>query len=324
VDIGYALTKGFIQGLTEFLPVSSTAHLIFTDHLLGGLWAQSIHPNEAEFYDILLHMGTLGAVIVYFRQDLSQVLQAVVGKSSSASQGGISGDAASRCPFPSLARWSQNIPNWVWLLAVSMVLTVGFILLLLKGSEVVMAQMGWLGPNVGDISEFFLAHPQLVALHLMGTGCLMFLVDRQSAKPVPAYQQHHKPGDLSRMTLRQAVVVGLAQGWAAIFHGFSRSGTTISGGLLSGLDRYTATRYTFLLSIPTFLMAMVYESLKILKLDLSGHLDWTPMLAGTVVSGLVGYGCVKYFLRFVANHSLLPFSIYCWIVSTLMLWHFSQ
>ena len=315
MDIGYALAKGLIQGLTEFLPVSSTAHLIFSDHLLGG-WTQGVDPHEAEFFDILLHMGTLGAVIVFFRHELVQVFRAIATNPADPES---CDTPSSSCPMKMLGAFGQRFPNWVWFIAISSFITVVLILSALKGSEMMMANMGWTAPNVTDISEYFLAHPQWVALHLFGTGTLMFLVDRQSSRAQPSNQT---PGDLSQMTIKQAIAVGAAQSWAAIFHGFSRSGTTISAGLFAGMDRYTATRYTFLLSIPTFIMAMVYESLKIMKLDLSGNLDWMPMILGTVVSGVVGYVCVKLFLRFVANNSLLPFSIYCWIVSAFMLWHF--
>ena len=104
--------------------------------------------------------------------------------------------------------------------------------------------------------------------------------------------------------------MALAQGLAAL-PGFSRSGWTIATGLFNGLDRLTAAKYSFLLSIPIILGAsMVYP---FIELDLSELLtyNWFEIIVGTIVSGLVGYVCIKYFLKFVSNFSLNIFGVYC-------------
>jgi undecaprenyl-diphosphatase len=298
LDIGHAILKGFLQGLTEFLPVSSTAHLIFTDALakVFGWQSHPTFPAEEEFYDILLHLGTLAAVLYYFRGDLWQMLQIYLGKSTE--------EESPHSPG------SLNLKRLPIYMTVSMAFTVGLILTMLKGSEVVMAQLHLTSPGVSDISEFYLHHPQLVAFHLMITGCLLYFTDWFSAK----HQLAIETGSSQPFIMKNAIAIGIAQSCAAIFHGISRSGSTISAGLASGADRLTATRYSFLLSIPTFLMAAVYETLKLSKLGSMGHLDWPVMLVGTVISGVVGYLCVRYFIQFVARNRLTVFAIYCWVV----------
>lgn len=304
VDIEHAVLKGAIQGLTEFLPVSSTAHLIFIDALANrfGWHSTPPLPGEEEFFDIMLHLGTLVAVVFYFRHELWAMALGLFGKPIPAQDG-----AAAIDPWD---------PKRLFLyLVVSMAVTVVLILGVLKGSEVVMAAMGWARPGMSDLSEFYLQTPRFVALHLVGTGCLLFGVERLLAKR-PA-------GSPVLFSMRNALMVGVSQAIAAIFHGFSRSGTTITGGVLSGLDRVSAGRYTFLLSIPTFLMAAVYECLKICKIGSLEHLDWGAMVLGMVVSAVVGYFCVAGFLRYLARHRLTVFSWYCWAVGSFMFFFFS-
>jgi undecaprenyl-diphosphatase len=295
VDFGYAILKGIIQGLAEFLPISSTAHLIFIDAIFRALgWeGHAPTPIQEEFFDILLHMGTLAAVLFYFRGDLANILRAVVSKSGSIATKPVVGNINNR-----------QLPIYI---AISMVVTVVFILSMLKGTGLIFQHFGWTSEHVKNLSDFYMVSPKFVALHLIITGFMLYFTERFSAGS--------KPGKI-RFATKNALVIGLFQGFAAIFHGLSRSGSTIAGGLLSGVDRLTATRYSFLLSIPTFMMAMVYEAIKIMQAGHLDHLDWPPMIAGTIIAGLVGYFCVKYFIRFVAVNRLTVFAIYCWVVGS--------
>ena len=110
--------------------------------------------------------------------------------------------------------------------------------------------------------------------------------------------------------LKTSILIGLAQGLAAL-PGFSRSGWTIATGLFMGLDRVTAARYSFLLSIPIILGAsMVYPLVKIDVAEAIGY-NWTAILVGTVVSGITGYLCIKYFMKFISKFSLAIFGYYC-------------
>ena len=307
MDIPHAIIKAVVQGLTEFLPVSSTAHLIFTDALSQrlGLAAEAALHGEAEFYDVLLHMGTLTAVIVYFRRELTTIIATMLGR-----------EAALDAHTDTLSQF--DIKKLPWQLALTTTVTVLFALAMLKGSEIVMQHMGWTSAHVMDISEFYLANPQWVAVHLLVTGCLLFITETVSSRR-QARQHPLADAPTRQFTTKDALVIGLFQGVAAIFHGVSRSGSTISGGLASGTDRLTAARYSFLVSIPVFCLAIGYETLKILRLGILDALNWPAMLIGFVVAAMVGYLCVSYFIRFVASNSLKPFAIYCWIVGSLLL-----
>lgn len=110
--------------------------------------------------------------------------------------------------------------------------------------------------------------------------------------------------------MKTSILIGLAQGLAAL-PGFSRSGWTIATGLFCGLDRVTAARYSFLLSIPIILGAsMVYPLVKIDVAEAINY-NWTAILVGTIVSGITGYLCIKYFMKFISKFSLAIFGYYC-------------
>ena len=288
MDLGYAVFKGVLQGLTEFLPVSSTAHLILTDYWWHRLTGSSIPMAEAEFFDIMLHLGTLSAVLFYYRNDLAGLFSR---KST-------------------LVKSTR--PVWQ-LAALSSVITVAWILFWLKGSELVFKATNLVTPTIENLSDLIMATPAWVACHLLVTGSLLFWTERQRSKSANSGQP------VSGLT---AVLIGLAQGCAAIFHGLSRSGSTISMGLLCGLDRVTATQYAFVLSIPTFIMATVYECKKLSDMGHMDKLDWPPMLIGVLCAAVVGYVCIKGFLKFVGRYPLTGFAVYCWIVGLIMLANF--
>jgi len=298
MDLGYSLLKGLIQGLTEFLPVSSTAHLTFANAISERFgWQPPLRPGEDEFFDILLHMGTLLAVVFYFRSDLWLLLQVCLGK------------APKDSVDPPSGLILRKLPGFLLLSSAS---TVVFVLAIKKVSGIVMEKMGWTSKLVQDLSDYYFAHPQWVAIHLMIVGLLLFLTERLSKRTTSG--ESFGPFN--------AIVIGLVQGCAAIFHGISRSGSTISAGLATGLDRMTATRYTFMLSIPTFILAAGYEAIKLH--DAIGTLNWPVMLAGFAVSAISGYLCVKYLIRFVASHSLNGFAVYCLVMGAIMLYIFTS
>jgi undecaprenyl-diphosphatase len=297
MDLGYSVLKGLIQGLTEFLPVSSTAHLTFANAIFERFhWQPPLRPGEDEFFDILLHLGTLISVVYYFRSDLWQIFGIFLGKTPADATDSQSGLSLKKLPL---------------FLATSSVATIIFVLMMKKISSAVMAHMGWATATVQDLSDYYFAHPQWVAIHLMIVGCLLFFTEKVSSR------SSEKRCTGQGFRLGHSLVIGLVQGCAAIFHGISRSGSTISAGLILGLDRITATRYTFLLSIPTFLIAAAYEAMKF-NGQMHG-LDWPIMLLGMLTSTISGYFCVKYLIRFVASHSLVGFAVYCWAIGILML-----
>jgi undecaprenyl-diphosphatase len=326
------LLKAVIQGLAEFLPISSTAHLIFSDAIRRELFHEvaqahtGLAMQQEAFFDIWLHMGTLLAVLIYFRRELGVFFRAIVLKPRNT---GLE---------PAELFLARNI---FLKLLIAFFVSVGTILVVLKISGLIMGPMGLLGPEVEDLSDYYLKHPQFVAIHLVGTGILLTVAEcftkRQPAVPVetsdtpPTLMQQ-----IGNIPLKSAVAVGLAQSWAAIFHGFSRSGTTMCAGMFSGLNKAQAAKFTFLLSIPTFLAAMVYECLKLRSVIASaaqttlvpgqewsillGSFDWFWMVIAMLVAAVVGYVCVAFFIQFISRRSLMGFAIYCWLVAAGMFW----
>lgn len=264
-----AILMGIVQGLSEFLPVSSSAHLVFTSNFYKvfkniPIVAQS---NEEVFFDIMLHLGTLIAVLIFFRKDVLDILRALI----------------SACKKRDFSEHKAKLALYI-----------------IVGTLVTIA----LALPFNEIAEHLVYHPALVGGLLIITGGVLFFSEYLSKK---------KDNKSDRVNLKQALLIGLAQG-VAVLPGFSRSGWTMATGLFTGLDRQTAARYSFLLSIPIILGAsMVYPIIKIDIAEAVGY-NWFAILAGTVVSGIVGYLCIKYFMKFISKFSLNVFGYYCVIM----------
>jgi undecaprenyl-diphosphatase len=262
VTFWQAILLGALQGLTEFLPVSSSAHLILAQRLLPGFSQPGI------LFDVMLHVGTLVAVFVYFREKIGALL----------------GDAVSRDPSRRRAAWKV-----AFLLAVSVGLT-GAVTLPLK--KLALDGMESL-PRIG--------------LALLATAGVL------AAAQVVGGRRGAGGRPLEEMRFVDAALVGACQSLSAIFHGFSRSGNTISVGLFAGLSRRAAAEYSFLLSIPTILAAALVENVS--EYRHSGHLvvDGSHLgvyAAGMATAALVGYLAVASLLRLVVSMRLQPFVVY--------------
>ncbi len=255
-----AVLLGIVQGLTEFLPVSSSGHLAVAAHLLG------IAPDLGS--SILLHAGTLVAVIVFYARDLWAILQGVFG--------------AGREP----KKWRRLF----WLLVIASVPT--GIMGLLLASRVEQA--------FGSLTA--------VGVSFILTGVVLWVAG-------------HKPAGrtgVSRATPWQAVVVGIGQG-IAVFPGISRSGLTVSTGLLLGFEREFAARFAFLLSVPAIAGAFALDLLH--GVGASGAMAWHgPDWLGFAVAAVTGYASISILLRIIEKGKLSVFSYYCWLVGLLTLW----
>lgn len=260
-----AILMGIVQGLSEFLPISSSAHLVFTSNFYKVFKGIEIiqESNEEIFFDIMLHFGTLIAVLIFFRKEIMEILKAL---------------------FNSIKTkdFSDKNSKFGLYIMLGTIITVVIALPMEK------------------IAEKLVYSPAIVGMLLVLTGFVLFYSEYRSKK-IPTKNE---------VDLKSSIFIAIAQGLAAL-PGFSRSGWTIATGLFNGLDRLTAARYSFLVSIPIILGAsMVYPFIKI---DLHEALtyNWIAIAAGTIVSGLVGYLCIKYFLKFVAKFSLAIFGYYC-------------
>jgi undecaprenyl-diphosphatase len=257
-----AALLGLVQGVTEFLPVSSSAHLILARAFFGF--------DGDKFglaFDVACHVGTLIAVLIYFRQDLARMVAALP-----------------RLFNPGADEESRLI----WLLVVGTL-------------PAVVAGLAFRRL----IEE--LRTPAVAAVTL-ALGAILFFVAERGAKT---------RGDRS-LTMVEALLIGVAQALALV-PGVSRSGATITVALLLGLRRTDAARFIFLLAIPAILGAAASEAPKLLKAGLDGGASL--IVIGIVASAVVGYAAVKYFIRYLGNHSLAAFAWYrIALAATVVVW----
>ena len=250
-----AVLLGAIQGLTEFLPVSSSAHLLLARAFFG--W--ELPPEFGLAFDVALHVGTLAAILVFFRTEIIAMTRSLPGVL-----------AARPSPAALMLR----------------LIAIGTI-------PVVIVALAF-----NDIIEQVLRTPTVAAAALAFGAVLMLAAERLG----PRTRSEDSIG------WREAVLIGCAQA-AALIPGMSRSGTTIAIGMFLGLRRDAAARFTFLLAIPAMLAAAAKEAIAMASMPLppgSGSL----LAAGVVVSAVVGYVTIKYFLRYLGGHKLDVFAAY--------------
>jgi undecaprenyl-diphosphatase len=255
MDYFQAVILGIVEGLTEFLPVSSTGHLTIAEKVLG----LPVDDPAITAYTAVIQMGAILAVVVYFWRDISRIAKAW-------SVGLVK---------PELRGKLDHRMGWYIILGS---IPIGIVGLLAK-----------------DVITGPLRSLWVVAVALIAWSGVMLYAEKRGGRT-------RGEKDLS---LRDVVVVGLVQ-CVALVPGVSRSGATISTGLLAGLDRVTATRLSFFLSIPALVAAGLYE----LKDALSGDIGIGQTVVGTVVSFVVAYASVAWLLRFVAGNSIGKFVPY--------------
>jgi len=240
-----------VQGLTEFLPISSSAHLILVPQL-------SDWPDQGLAFDVAVHVGTLSAVVWYFRCEVITMAR----------------DWGRSC----VRRQQTGESRLAWAVVLGSIPVAIFGLLL------------------HDRVDTTLRSPLVIAWATIGFGLLLWLADVIG----------RRMRDEHRLNWKDVVVIGLAQALALI-PGTSRSGITMTAGLLMGLTRTAAARFSFLLSIPAILMAGTYKALKLIE---QGSVEWLPLLLGAVISALTAYLCIHWFLKLLDRIGMLPFVIY--------------
>ncbi len=269
MNLFQALILGIVQGLTEFLPISSSAHLVLVPYFLG--WDKTIPVEQIFPFGVLVQLGTLLAVIVYFWKDLWAILKAWFD--------GI----LRRKPFES----AEARMGWYIILAT---IPAGIFGLLIKKQV-----------------EAAFNSPAATGLFLLVTAAFL----------VAAEIFGKSKRSLASIGWLDALVMGLFQA-AAIFPGVSRSGSTITGGMLRGLDRPSAARFSFIMSIPIMLAA------GILSLgDLSGlstlQTFLPSLLVGFVAAAIFGFLSIRWLLNFLRTKPLIGFSIYCALLGIITL-----
>ena len=256
-----AAVLGVVEGLTEFLPISSTGHLILAGSLLDFVGAQ------AKLFNVVIQFGAILAVCWEFRAKLGRTVT------------GLGGDPASR-------RFALNV----------IVACIPAVIL---------------GLLFGKYIKAYLFSPVTVAFALIVGGFVILWAERRN-KRLP----HARVQTLDNLTMRDALKVGLAQCFALI-PGTSRSGSTIIGGMLFGLDRKIATEFSFFLSIPIIFGATVYELYKS-RGDINPADGWI-LLIGLVTALLSAIVCVRWLLRYIASHDFTAFAWYRIVFGCLIL-----
>jgi undecaprenyl-diphosphatase len=258
-----ALILGIVQGLTEFLPISSNAHLRIVPELLG--W-----PEPGAAFTAVIQLGTLTAVLWYFRGDVARLFAGFVGDVR-ALRYGTSRDA-----------------ELAWMIAGGTVPVVIGGLLFKKQIE-------------GELRRL-----DVIACAAIGFALLLGLAELLAARR----RRHGDPGrGEAEIGWRDALLVGLFQALALI-PGASRSGVTITAGLLAGLSRPTAARFSFLLSLPAVFAAGVYELYKERDALLASQGHVLNLVVASVIAGIVGYWSIAFLLNFLKRYSTAVFIVY--------------
>ncbi|MCP9959819.1 MULTISPECIES: undecaprenyl-diphosphate phosphatase [Streptomyces] len=259
-----SLILGLVQGLTEFLPISSSAHLRLTAAFAG--WQD---PGAA--FTAITQIGTEAAVLIYFRKDIGRIVSAWFRSLT---------DKSMR---------SDHDARMGWLVIVGSI------------------PIGVLGVTLKDHIEGPFRDLRLIATTLIVLGIVLGVADRLAARTQEggrhrAVQERKTLRDLG---VKDGLIFGLCQAMALV-PGVSRSGATISGGLLMNYTREAAARYSFLLAIPAVMASGVFE----LKAVGEGHVAWGPTLFATVIAFAVGYAVIAWFMKFITTKSFMPFVIY--------------
>ena len=287
-DYLLSVLLGIVEGVTEFLPVSSTAHLriseaLFHIDLANGYW---------KMYSIVIQLGAILCLPVYFRERIAKLFST----------------------FPKGERGDRTIlTHPLGLVCVAFVVTAVPAFLLTK--------------VIGK---------HLESLYIMGSslligGIVMWIVDEMNAKSegvgLGATGTRIHTWHMEDMSLGQAIWIGACQILSAVFPGTSRSMSTIAAGQIAGMSRASALEFSFFLSIPTMVVATAYDLLKSLRGKGENaigvtHIDphgWVVLAIGFVVSFIVAYGAVAWFLAWVRKHGFAPFAAYRIIVGALVL-----
>jgi len=249
----HALVLGIVQGLTEFLPVSSSGHLVLVERLLG-------FDPPGVLLEVLLHLATLAAVVALFHRDLVRLARSLVRKEETEAR------------------------RELLLLAVA---TVPIVFLGLFLQKAIVAAFSSL---------------LVVGISLFATGGMLLLASRAA----PGARR-------SQVRFLDALTIGLAQG-AALLPGISRSGATLSAGLLRGVKGKEAARFSFLLSIPAILGAGILKVPEALRSSATSEVAWPALVVAMLVAALVGALAIRGLLAALARGKLKWFGVYCLLV----------
>lgn len=257
-----AFFLAIIQGFTEFLPISSSAHLIFIPEIFG--W-----KDQGTAFDVVLHLGTLSAVLIYYRQDIKIIIK----------------------QFFNQIIEKKYQPNNL-------------------GNLIIIATIpaGLFGLLSHKLIEQYSRNSLVIATTTLIFGILLGLSAIYSKKTK----------DLTSLSIKYALIIGIFQAMALI-PGTSRSGITLTAGLLLGFTQQSSARFSFLISIPIIILSGLLEIKNLISQPSS--LDIMPLLIGFITSAIAGYLCIYWFIKLLNKISLLPYVIYR-IILAIFLFYF--
>ncbi len=261
MELPHILALAILQGLTEFLPISSSAHLILLPIIAG--W-----QDQGLAFDVAVHVGTLSAVIFYFRKTLKTLI----------------------------SDWSQSVIlrkqsgdsylAWAVLLAT--------------------IPAGLAGLLLNDLVDTYLRSPVVIATTTIGFGLLLGWADW--------YGKRQRT--LNHLNWKDILYIGIAQA-ISLIPGTSRSGITMTAGLMLGLDRQAAAQFSFLLSIPIIFLAGGWITVKLINSALP--IEWSVLAYGALFSAISAYLCIYFFMKLINQIGMLPFVIYRLILGCILL-----
>ena len=251
-----------VQGLTEFLPISSSGHLILVPAFFN--WS-----DQGMSFDVAVHFGSLAAVLVFFRNDIAGLLRGA-------------GDVLT-------GRSDTLQARMAWCIGIGTI----------PAAVAGLLFAGWIAAN--------LRSPLIVVATLASYGVLMALADRFAPRE----------RNFSQIGTKDAIFIGMAQALALV-PGTSRSGITITAARLLGIRRQDAARFSFLLSAPVILIATIYEVVMLVTGDLP--IAWENLAVAALISSIVAYLSIDFFMRFVSTLGLLPFAIYRLLLAGVILY----
>lgn len=263
-EIVIAVIIGIVEGLTEFLPISSTGHMILVGALLG------FEGEKASVFEVFIQLGAILSVLILYREKFFRMLD---------------------------MRWPSGYRRGLTAYHV----------------------MAGIVPVMGIAYIFhkpiktYLFSPYTVMIGLVAGGILMLVAEKTARRP--------STRSVEDLSLRQAFFVGLFQ-VLSLWPGFSRSGSTIAGGLFFGLSRTAAAEFSFIIAVPLMFVACVYDLAKIWsKL---GSSDLLMIAVGFVTAFVVAYGSIIWFLRFLNSSTLASFAYYRFVLAAVSFWYFSR
>lgn len=258
MDIIQAIALAILQGLTEFLPVSSSAHLILLPVLVG--W-----EDQGLAFDVAVHVGTLTAVVAFYRKDLAEIIiawsRSVIGK-------GMTDDA-----------------KLAWYVMLGTI------------------PVGLVGITLPEVVETVLRSPLVIAGATIVFAFLLWFAEKRATE------------QRTTITLLDALIIGSFQA-IALIPGTSRSGITITAGLMTGLRREYAARFSFLLSIPVIALAGMVKGLELYKSAIP--VQWDMISVGVCLSAIMAYLSIGWFLKLLDKIGMMPFVYYRLILGTFL------